>query len=395
MRANGTPSGFFPLQVGGWLAFACAMSLGRVGEYAPAAIAVIEPAFATLGFLTTLLLQRVYAAVRVAAGSSPRAMVLTGVASYVGGMLWTASFYYYLRHLAPEILARAGVRARLPLLQGPVLDNTVYNSLTLLAWSALYAGLLNRDALQEQREQALRAVAEARDAQLRMLAYQLNPHFLFNTLNSLRALIDEDRGRARQMVTELAGFLRYSLVERPLQLARLSEELEAVRGYLAIESIRFEERLDVRVDVEEGAEEYLVPAFLLNPLVENALKHGAPAAPGEPLRVWLRAGVGEVGRLRISVENTGELGLPGVAGGLGDAAGGRLLGAGVGLRNVRARLQHQYPDAHRIEIGDRGGVVRVSLDLPAIRGDAAMAAKAHPDGVAEPVGAGRAVALGR
>ncbi|CAA9366434.1 MAG: hypothetical protein AVDCRST_MAG68-4892 [uncultured Gemmatimonadetes bacterium] len=372
MRVKGTPSGFLPLQVGGWLAFAGAMSLGRVGEYAPAAILVIETAFAALGFLTTLLLQRVYAKVRVAAGSSLHTMVLTGVSSYLGGMLWTASFYYYLRHVAPLILVRLDAHARLPELQGPVLDNTVYNSLALLAWSALYVSLLNREALQEQREQALRALAEARDAQLRMLAYQLNPHFLFNTLNSLRALIDEDRGRARQMVTELAGFLRYSLVERPLQLTRLSEELEAVRGYLAIESIRFEERLEVRVEVEAEAEECLVPAFLLNPLVENALKHGASPGPGEPLRVWLRAASRD-GRLRISVENTGTLAPPAAADGAGSrfARPERLLGTGVGLRNVRARLEYQYPAAHRIDIDERDGVVRLSLDLPAVHAEPA------------------------
>jgi signal transduction histidine kinase len=372
------------------------MSLGRVGEYTPAAIIVIETAFAALGFLTTLLLQRVYGTVRVAAESSLRTMVLTGISSYVGGMLWTASFYYYLRHLAPVILVRLDAQARLPALQGPVLDNTVYNSLALLAWSALYVSLLNRDALQEQREQALRAVAEARDAQLRMLAYQLNPHFLFNTLNSLRALIDEDRGRARQMVTELAGFLRYSLVERPLQLTRLSEELEAVRGYLAIESIRFEERLEVRVEVRAEAEECLVPAFLLNPLVENALKHGAPAGPGQPLRVWLR-GESAGGRLRISVENTGSLAPP--AGGdrtVGSSPGRpeRLLGAGVGLRNVRARLEHHYPGTHRLGIDEGDGVVRVSLDLPAVYPDAAARAS-HPAGVSQRAGAGRPAALGR
>ena len=86
-------------------------------------------------------------------------------------------------------------------------------------------GLQYNTALREQREQALRAVAAARDARLRMLAYQLNPHFLFNTLNSIRALINEDRQRARDMVTALSGYLRYALVERPLHVALLEEEV--------------------------------------------------------------------------------------------------------------------------------------------------------------------------
>jgi LytS/YehU family sensor histidine kinase len=198
-----------------------------------------------------------------------------------------------------------------------------------------------------------------------MLAYQLNPHFLFNTLNSIRALINEDRDRARDMVTALSGYLRYALVERPLHVALLEEEVAAVRGYLAIEQVRFEERLDARVDVEPAALRCEVPAFLLNPLVENALKHGAAGTADRPLVLRVEARLVDSARLEVVVENTGHW-----AGGRATAPAGAgvdedgLVG-GVGLANVRARLAALHPGEHRIEVEETGGRVRVLVELPA------------------------------
>jgi len=166
------------------------------------------------------------------------------------------------------------------------------------------------------------------------------------------------------MVTALSGYLRYALVERPLHVALLEEEVASVRGYLAIEQVRFEERLDARVDVEPAALRCEVPAFLLNPLVENALKHGAAGAAGAPLVLRVEARLVAPDRLRVVVENTGRW------------AGGRTtapeadedddgLPGGVGLANVRARLAALHPAEHRIEIEEADGRVRVLLELPA------------------------------
>jgi two-component system LytT family sensor kinase len=232
-------------------------------------------------------------------------------------------------------------------------------------------GLQYNTALREQREQALRAVAAARDAQLRMLAYQLNPHFLFNTLNSIRALINEDRQRAREMVTALSGYLRYALVERPLHVALLEEEVASVRGYLAIEQVRFEERLDVRMDVEPAALRCEVPAFLLNPLVENAVRHGAAGTAGAPLVVRVEARLVEPDRLRLVVENSGRWAGGGSTASEADEDDDGPPG-GVGLANVRARLEALHPAEHRLEIEEADGRVRVLVELPArIRAEAA------------------------
>jgi signal transduction histidine kinase len=363
------------LQVGGWLAFATAMSVGRIGEYPPRTIVVMEWPFAALGLLTTLALAPAYARVRAASAPLPRIVAVSVAGSYLGSLVWTAAYHLYMRHLAgPLLQAWSGRPGRIGY-SGPLLDNTVYNALALLAWSVLFFGIQYYHALQGERERALRAEAQAHQAQLQMLAYQLNPHFLFNALNSLRALIDEDRDRARRMVTELAGFLRYALEERPLHVARLGDEVEAVQGYLRVELVRFEERLDVDVRVSPEAARCCVPAFLLHPLVENALKHGAPSAPGTPLRVRVYGSV-EGGRLLLGVENTGTLARRAPA---GVPLPGRLLGeGGVGLRNVRSRLQGLFPGRHAVEVGEEDGWVRVRVELPAARTEAEVAGAEVP-----------------
>lgn len=355
-RRRKQPAGFWYLQVGAWLAFGTAMGIGRVGEMPGRAIVLVDVPFAGLGFLATLGLYLAFVRLRVGEGATARTVSLVFLLSYIAGMAWTAIFHTYLHQVAVPTILTLHPGVVLPIRRAPLLDNTVYNTLVLVAWSTLYVGLLNRDQLQTQRDNALRAAAEARDAQLRMLAYQLNPHFLFNTLNSLRALVDEDQERARQMITALARFLRYALVDRPLLMAPLEEEIGAVRGYLAIEAIRFEDQLDVRVDVTEDAAQCHVPAFLLNPLVENALTHGYAVRPDAPLVVRVGARRLPNGRLEIVVENSGTLTDVPVHGARPDG--------GVGLRNVRTRLEHHYPNAHRFTLEDMKGLVRVTIEIP-------------------------------
>ncbi|HEU4530364.1 MAG TPA: histidine kinase, partial [Steroidobacteraceae bacterium] len=288
--------------------------------------------------------------------------------------LWNIAYYYCRHYGANDIHSLIiGAPSSLAFREEWILDGAlVHGVLPLFGWSLVRLGLQYNTALREQRETALRAVAAARDAQLRMLAYQLNPHFLFNTLNSIRALINEDRQRARKMVTALSDYLRYALVERPLHVALLEEEVASVRGYLAIEQVRFEERLDAQVDVEPAALHCEVPAFLLNPLVENALKHGAIGAAGAPLVLRVEARLVRPDRLRLVVENTGQWArgrtTPHFAGESKDDRPG-----GVGLANVRARLAALHPADHRIEIEEADGRVRVLVELPAIRRDEAAA----------------------
>jgi two-component system, LytTR family, sensor kinase len=366
------PSGYL-LNVGGWLLFGVAMVIGWLDVNPWQVVLATTPVYILIGFLMSLLLGLVYDRLGVGPASFGRALAISVAASYAAGVLWTVAYYYY-RHFGAGIVHSVivGDPVSLSFRREWILDGALINgALPLFGWSLVRLGFQYNTELREQREQALRAVAAARDAQLRMLAYQLNPHFLFNTLNSIRALINEDPQRARRMVTALSGFLRYAIVERPLHVALLEEEVASVRGYLAIEQVRFEERLDIRVDVEPAALRCEVPSFILNPLVENALKHGAVGTAGAPLVLRVEARLVEKNRLRLMVENTGRW------------AGGRTttreadesddgLPGGLGLANVRARLAALHPGEHRIEIEEADGCVRVIVELPArIRAEAA------------------------
>ena len=368
------------LNLGGWLLFGVVWGTGRFLEMEWEAFVAIQVPYILTGYLLSLLLGVAYDKLGVGPASFARSLVIIVVASYVAGMMWVVSAHYYRLFGTNIVLSILGAPpepypAAPPgwtiVRSAPVFTRQVWVTFPLLfGWSAVRLGLQYSTALREQREQALRAIAAEQDAQLRMLAYQLNPHFLFNTLNSIRALINEDGQRAREMVTALSGYLRYALVERPLHVALLEEEVASVRGYLAIEKVRFEERLDARLEVEPAALRCEVPAFLLNPLVENAVKHGAAGTADAPLELRVEARLVASNRLRLTVENTGgwrqggnaALAPPGEDGGPG----------GVGLANVRARLAALHPGDHRIEIQETNGNVRVVVELPArFRGETA------------------------
>ena len=357
---------YWLLYAGGWLLFGTAMMIGSLDVMPWDVILATESVYVVVGFLLSVLLANMYDRLGVRPGSFGRTLAISIAGACLAGMLWNIAFYYHRQYGAATLHSLIiGAPSRLSFPREWMLDGALEHCmLPLFGWSAVHLGLQYNTALREQREQALRAVAAARDAQLRMLAYQLNPHFLFNTLNSIRALINEDRQRARDMVTGLSRYLRYALVERPLHTALLEEEVASVRGYLAIEQVRFEERLDARVDVEPAALRCEVPAFLLNPLVENALKHGVASTMNAPLVLRVEARLVEPDRLRLVVENSGRWasGQPTTPNAEQDDDG---LPGGVGLANVRARLAALHPAEHRIEIEEADGRVRVLVELPA------------------------------
>ena len=200
-----------------------------------------------------------------------------------------------------------------------------------------------------------RAQALAYDAQLRMLHYQINPHFLFNTLNAISTLVLEKRNQqAESMLLRLAGFLRYSLDRQPTELAALSAELEAQRKYLEIEQTRFDDKLKVRFDIEQGLENARLPSLILQPILENAIKYAiTPRTEGGAIVVTAKRD-GDV--LRIAVEDDG----PGLA--APDAPRRRR---GVGLVNARERLELIYGDRAGLAASNRAPHgCRVDIWLP-------------------------------
>ena len=213
--------------------------------------------------------------------------------------------------------------------------------LLLLSWSAGYLALRAWQEAQEARALAVRS-------QLAVLRYQVNPHFLFNSLNTLQSLIREDPRRASDAVSDLAAFLRYSLRNLSAENAPLGEELDAIRRYLAVEQARFEEKLDVAVTSDRRANEYLAPSFLLHPLVENAIKHGMQTSD-LPLHVEIIA-ESSGADLRVHIRNTGHW-----------REG--INGTGIGLRNLRERLERLYPNRHRLETREANGWVESRLEI--------------------------------
>lgn len=247
--------------------------------------------------------------------------------------------------------------ARVPFDPGYFAQVIVYTTSELFGWSCLYLALdySNRTRQSERRLAQLRQ--EALSAQMRALQYQVNPHFLFNTLNSIAGLIEEGASEpAAAMVTHLAAYLRRTLELDPMGEVSLLQEIELQLEYLHIEQMRFAGRLELDVRLDPDVAQVPVPPLILQPLVENAIKHGVSQVPGRST-LTIAAAAGPDGRLHIRVENA----LP-----EGETAASD--GLGIGLANVRSRLEARSPGAAGLDVTPiGGGRMRVEITLPGAR----------------------------
>lgn len=243
-----------------------------------------------------------------------------------------------------------------------------YLDATLLgAWSALYYAINFFLQIEEQNDQLLWLENQATSAQLAMLRYQLNPHFLFNTLNSISTLVLlKQTEPANAMLSRLSSFLRYTLVNEPAGRVTVAQEIETVKLYLDIERMRFEERLRTAFRIDPVTEPALLPSLLLQPLVENAIKYAVgPQEAGAEITIATQL-VGQ--NLRITVSDTG----PGLQTGTNTNRfagvtfdGGEPVSTGVGLANIRDRLAQAYGEDHRFETMEppEGGFA-VLIEIP-------------------------------
>lgn len=205
-------------------------------------------------------------------------------------------------------------------------------------------------------ESQLKIARLSRELQLQVLRYQLNPHFLFNSLITVRNLVAVYGGPAETIINQLSEYLRYLLMNRDHQQISVQEELEAAQNYLEIEKIRFEERINIKFDIDIRIGSLIMPAFLLQPLLENAIKYGMRTSP-MPLQVELCARrKGEM--LYFSVTNSGhwlnakENDLP------------QAISLGIGLQNVRTRLKQLYPYRHNFKIEKDERYVSIIIEIP-------------------------------
>src|SRR5437763_3414625 len=219
-----------------------------------------------------------------------------------------------------------------------------------LAAVAVHYLFLEIDALREAEDEVLRYRLLAREAELRAFKAQVDPHFLFNSLNAVAALCGSRPLDAREMARRLADFFRLVLRLGSLERITLAEEIDLVTRYLAIEKVRFGDRLKTRIDIDEGAGQCLVPPLLLQPLVENAVRHGV-ASMVEGGTIDIEATLRD-GMLRILIDNPADP----------DRADNR--GEGIGLQNARGRL-HTVSDGRAVmSAAEAEGRFRVSIQLP-------------------------------
>jgi len=205
----------------------------------------------------------------------------------------------------------------------------------------VYLGINYWLNLEEEKERSRNAIILAQKAQLQMLRYQLNPHFLFNSLNSIQALVHENPDQADNMVTELSEFLRYTLQYNDRITITIREEIDITEKYLMIEKIRFEERLEYSIRYDNALLNVQIPCFITQPLVENAVKFGLQ---NNPLGINIVVNFSRSeDKIIIEVSNTGRL------------SDGWSMG--IGLQNVKDRLSNAFPGEYRFTLEESHGFV--------------------------------------
>ena len=339
------PNLFWVFHLGGWALWGCYKYFYTVAileEVAPNYAAYVT-LISFIGMLLSLVLRYLYHLLW------NRAIWVQAIGFVVGSVLagysWIEArgyiFYGWIEK-AEDMEAWAKKMGEASEIYEKVSFVTSYSAAiaVMAVWSALYFAIKSYRVFQEVRESALKSAAMAHEAQLKMLRYQLNPHFLFNTLNAISTLIlEEDTELANRMVTKLSSFLRYSLDNDPMQKITLEQELKALQLYLDIEKVRFEDRLSLELDIDEESRNALIPSLLLQPLIENAIKYGiARAEGGGHLKISAKVFAGEL-LMEVSDDGPGcEL----VDNNIPDAKG-------VGLRNTRERLATLYGSEHSMK----------------------------------------------
>ena len=331
---------FWSLQLIGWTGWGVTFYVSAIVWGTPSGYARYVPVITALGMAYSLLMRVVYKATWDL--TPARRILIAIVTSYVVGAAWMMSRSYIFMQMFEHQAKKMQV------LVGPWdhffyrLENVTTAWMVMLCWTGLYFGIKYYRLLQEERQRGLKSETMAHEAQLKMLRYQLNPHFLFNTLNAISTLIlDRQNDLANTMVTRLSHFLRYSLDNDPMAKVTLAQEIEAMKLYLDIEKVRFDERLRLNFEIDRDAENALIPSLLLQPLVENAIKYAiAQSVNGGAIRIAARVFAGE---LLLEVSDDGP--------GLDPTLVSKNKRKGVGLANTRERLVELYGENHGFQLG--------------------------------------------
>jgi sensor histidine kinase YesM len=233
---------------------------------------------------------------------------------------------------------------------------TFFNCLVLfLGLMGLFYVLYFRNLSTVQKEQIAQAKALADEAQLMMLRYQINPHFLFNSLNAIQSMIEKDKVRAKEMIADLSDFFRYTLSKNNQTLVPLQEEIDALHKYLAIQKERFSGRLKIDYEIDDASLKVMLPFFIIHPLVENAIKYGY-SAENDTLQLLIKV-TRKNHTLTILVKNSG------VIAPSAKNNGEEIVGTKTGIDNIRKRLSLFYPDCSTFELFEKDRWVHALITI--------------------------------
>ncbi|MFC3579703.1 sensor histidine kinase [Sphingomonas hylomeconis] len=336
---------FWTLQAAGWSGYLILRSVSSISNGPSLDVLIPVIIESIVGYCITLLLSTLYGYYR----GLPR---ISGVLLTIITLAAATLLYSVLNAFSFSFIKLDNPGLNLNLVLG-----TIFLSFTVLAgWSALYFGINFYLIVEEQIDQLETLGNQASSAQLAMLRYQLNPHFLFNTLNSISTLVLlKQTERANTMLSRLSSFLRYTLANEATANVTLQQEVETLKLYLEIEKMRFEDRLRPTFEIDMRVERARLPSLLLQPLVENAIKYAVtPKEEGAEICVAARL-AGD--RVQISVSDTGP--------GLHEMKARPSLSTGVGLANIRERLAQAFGPDHSFEARSRPqGGFEVEIEIP-------------------------------
>lgn len=337
---------FWILHSGGWAGFVLVYYLGSFLHDMRSVFILVIILNGLAGWLLTLPLRYLY---RRIWDLQPLVLVVTTlISSYLIALVWTV-----IKNIHYWEIYKFGYEP----------DDWIYyftNSLAsfyiIFSWSGLYFGIKYYQMLQTEKRNVLQASSMAHQAHLKMLRYQLNPHFLFNTLNAISTLIlVKENKTANQMVSRLSDFLRYSLDNDPIKKVTLKQEVQVEKLYLEIEKVRFDDRLTVHWLIADEVENVLVPSMLLQPLIENSIKYAiATSERGGVISISAKA-FGRDVLIEVADDGCGV-----------DFDNTQLYRSkGVGLPNIKERLSALYGSNYSFDIANNQPTgVKVSIRIP-------------------------------
>lgn len=336
---------FWMLQAIGWSGYLLLRTVSSISNDLTVERVIVPIIESIVGYCLTLLLSTLY-------GYFRQQHRITGILLALATLLVATLIYSVLNAFTFSFIKMAE-----PGISLPYVIAQLFLCFTVLAgWSALYFGINFYLIVEQQIDQMQALESQASHAQLAMLRYQLNPHFLFNTLNSISTLVLlKQTERANIMLSRLSAFLRYTLANEPTAHVTLAQEVETLQLYLEIEKMRFEQRLRPHFDIDPRVAKARLPSLLLQPLVENAIKYAVtPQEEGADITVTARL-AGE--RVQISVSDTGP--------GLIERQARPTLSTGVGLANIKERLAQSFGADHRFDSQSNPGQgFSVEIEIP-------------------------------